>query len=1033
MKRLLLFLPLFLASVLLASAQVPAGYSEQSNYNDSFEDFADNVSATNLPLGWGYASTGTPYSGYFSRSTYKNTGMYALYVGNKVSSTVIDYLVTTPLKGQVSISMRAYSASSYYDDKQYLRFYEVSEDAEGNYIVGELVKEVVPTSTTYASYDITDLSDYARLAITGSYTYFDDLKASSALVKENAGLQVTAITGTWSDNNPLYADINGKAVYEGTFKVKNSGNVDLVAGHENYAVRITSQAENQITIPETIVPIQVNLAQGAESEEIPFTLECTMVDVSKDARSAIRVTSELLEYGVTATTSTSYKQTSWFTMKAYAPNLDVRNASGFRMSDYTTDLGLVDLPDAKTKMQLRSIGGSDLVLKEIQSTNPAVAFTTAEGDALEFPLTVPKTVEQDIYMAFTTSGGQSTELTFVYGNTYDDTEYNYVGKAISGVIKDPSLYFEDFTSYLTVPTGWCQPGWINEEGSNWSFNSYAQNTYAVNGLQAESGKMLISPKVTFAEGQSLTVAAQPRTTPASSDCHVKVYYSPDRSTWTLAGYIGYANSDGEATKTSAEDVDPSLVLPWAVTSGSATLNSYCKPYVVNGIPAGDWYIGFTSGYSIVDYIFGGKLAEVDNDIYINSFKVDGGKTMVNYPVTATVTYTNMTVNAAADRTVALYDGETLIEEKTGAELESYASETVVFTFTPHEAGELNLKVVISNTDGSYSVSTLTKNVNIKEESMISEVLVGERTSATGSYTPASLNYCSSRAEWIWDAEHLALDADADINSVTFYYYSTTNDLAGKKVSIYLLNTDETLVDNKITDLSSLTPVYQNEDYTFVKAGSSSEHAPLTFIFDTPFTYTGGNIHAIMVTEDLASASYAQYYFEYYNATYGSANYARADNYSAFMSKTSADKSTNVPVVSLGLAVVAPELTGAVTDAETNAPVAGAVVCIKSGDVVYTATTDADGQYTISVLQPTLDYTLTVTAEGYLNYTYADEVSLAGGNQTLNLEITPELPTGISSHNAVADDYAAVYNLAGQRVSPSHKGMVIINGRKRIIR
>ncbi len=1010
MKKRLSFLFLALLGIVLGTSASFAretgdtsGFVESEGYTYGFEDLKNSVGIGYLSQGWNYASSGTPTTYFFSRSTTKHAGSYALYAANKSSASTIDYMITPALKGTISFWAKAYSSSSSYASAQYVKFYSVTPNGDGSFSApseDNLIEKVeLGNNTSWTQYTLsTKLEDYAYVAFTSSYCYMDDLAADYALMPENPGLQVTAFNTDWNDTNALYADHDGKATFTGAIKVKNVGNVKLAAGRQDYSVTI-STTSSTVTIPETIIPIPVDLAVGEESAEIPVSIECTIADLaSGDARTALKATSNLLLFGTTATTTGNYKQTTgdnggYFTVKSPAPKLEVRNFKSDKMAEYATELGLADAP-ATTTVLLRSLGGSPVVLKNIVTTCEGVEFSI-DGEALTFPYSLNNGLEQNVTMTFTKTGGQATTLDFVYGNNYDDSEYHYVTKAVSAVVKDASLYFEDFDSYLTVPAGWCQPGWINQEGSNWSFDSSSQNTYAKNSRQEYPNAKLVTPKLTIAEGQTLTIAAQPEGTPGSNsyDCYVKVYYSADRQNWTLGGYIGYVNSSNVATKASAEGVDASLVKGWTVTSGTGNLNSsYCKAYVIDGIPAGDWYIGFQSGYSIIDYVFGGQLATLDNDLYVEELQVEATPAMVNYPVKATVKYTNMLDKAAPARTVALYNGETLIEEKDGAELDAYAAETVEFTFTPREAAEMNLKVVITNVDDEYEVATAPVALTIAEEVMASEVLVGTRTSSSTSNIPLALNWYNARGEWIWTADKLGLESGKDITSITFYYYNTGKDLPHKNVKIYLVNTDETVVAAVKTDVSGLTPVYSNDDYTFKMAGTSANHAEMKFILDTPFTYTGGNIKAIITSEDEAKGSYSSYSFEYYTANTGSSNYVRNDTYSSYLTG-SASTSTQVPVATLGYAAVAPTFTGAVT-ADGNA-VEGAKVTAVSDNVEYHATTDAEGKYEMSIFQPEKEYTIVV--DGVYGYDKAEVAASAEGNTIALVQHTVAIPETVNTY------------------------------------
>lgn len=975
MKRLFIFIQMLVAFVAGVSAQsIPEGYHEAADWTDSFEKAPGTISATATWPGWGYTSIGTPTTGFFSgRSSTKHTGSYGIYIGNKKSATNIDYLVTPALKGDVKIWMRA--SSTYTAGAYYMRFYEVTENEDGTFVLGDLVKEVVPPTTTFAQYDIATLSDYTRLAVTGSYVYFDDITADYAIVPEDPAMTVTNLTSVTTGN--LYADMEGKATYKGTFRVKNVGDVDLVPNRLNYSVTVTSNA-NATTIPETIIPMDVTLAPGEESADIPFEVVMSFTNNNgTDAYTGIRVTSNLLPNGTIATTSGNYQVSPWFYLKTVAPQLEVRNSSSFKMVDYTTELGLVDAP-ASTTLTFRSLGGSPVVLKNIVTTCPGITFAV-DGEPLTFPYTIEKNVEQNFTMTFNNAGGQSTTLDFVYGNNYNDDEYHYVTKAVSAVVKDASLYFEDFDSYLTVPTGWCQPGWVNEDGSNWSFDSMSSNTYAKNGTQAYPEGKLISPKITFAEGQALTISATPNgnSTYTTNDYYIKVWYSADRQNWTLANVIAKSST---YSYTSVKDVPAEKIIVWPNLAKSYSINaSDFDPIVITGIPAGDWYIGFQAGYSSIDYIFGGQLAPVDNDLYISSYDVEANPAMVNHPVKATVKYTNMVENAAAPRTVALYDGETLIEEKAGAELEGFASETVEFTFTPHTAGEMNLKVKIANTGDDYSVETLSKALTIAEEAMIGEVNVGEKT--TSQTYPLGSNFNKYRGEWIWTADKFNLDAGAVITSVTLKYNNTDKNMV-KKAKVYLMSTEEDAVDgSKFTPVAELTPNYSNDEFAM-----NINETDLVFNLSVPYTYDGKNIRVVF---DFDGTNYTTTKFDCYS---GKSYYYRNDNV-APTDASNVTQSGYIPVGKLGIAVTAPVFTGVVT-AEGNA-VEGAQVTAKAGEVEYYATTDAEGKYEMSILQPENEYTIVV--DGY-GYNKAEVAASAEGNNIALVRHTVALPETVNTFN-----------------------------------
>ena len=101
-------------------------------------------------------------------------------------------------------------------------------------------------------------------------------------------------------------------------------------------------------------------------------------------------------------------------------------------------------------------------------------------------------------------------------------------------------------------------------------------------------------------------------------------------------------------------------------------------------------------------------------------------------------------------------------------------------------------------------------------------------------------------------------------------------------------------------------------------------------------------------------------------------------------------------------------------------------------MTYTATTDADGNYTMQVFQAGLQYDVVVEAEGY--ETATDVVDFAAGNLDNDFVLT-STTTGINDVNAeVLDENAPIYDIMGRRLtSKPSQGIYIQNGRKYIAR
>lgn len=90
--------------------------------------------------------------------------------------------------------------------------------------------------------------------------------------------------------------------------------------------------------------------------------------------------------------------------------------------------------------------------------------------------------------------------------------------------------------------------------------------------------------------------------------------------------------------------------------------------------------------------------------------------------------------------------------------------------------------------------------------------------------------------------------------------------------------------------------------------------------------------------------------------------------------------------------------------ENGQPVVGAIVTLRSGDVVYTTTTDGAGNFTLKVDDTSLDYVMTCTAEGFIDGA-EKEVRFLGDavkcNYTLMPGATIKIPaSGICTYSSV---------------------------------
>jgi hypothetical protein len=97
----------------------------------------------------------------------------------------------------------------------------------------------------------------------------------------------------------------------------------------------------------------------------------------------------------------------------------------------------------------------------------------------------------------------------------------------------------------------------------------------------------------------------------------------------------------------------------------------------------------------------------------------------------------------------------------------------------------------------------------------------------------------------------------------------------------------------------------------------------------------------------------------------------------------------------------------------------------SEDRTFTVTNADKASLTATKDQAKIEETLTIAADGDLVLTQSKAINIYA------IAINADLPTGIQTVKAVKNADAATYNLAGQKVDNSFKGVVIKNGQKMI--
>lgn len=866
MKKIFTIIALAMACTVWAAT--PAGFVEQNDLNETFSGVSNTKS---VGLGWGWQD-GNPVKSYGTSTSGPIDGTY-IYQGSAYAADAVTkptLLITPQLKGRIQMHIKPQNVGEYYvtnylaKNKSFIRLY-AGHDEEGEIVFedapfAEHFFTAVPADAhnSYGWIDYeTSLEDYQYVGIQISYAGLDDLRAEKYLVPENrdmrCGSKSFTIDGFITENqSPFYADEEGHATFRGAVRMTNYGNVTLKVGDENYNLKLLSQG-SKITIPETIIAITQDCAPG-ETITIPVEVVMTSLTPSEDQRTAIRAIPGLIGAGMTVSSSDVYGQSEWFTVKSGLPKLHVRTPDNELAEEHESYVALSAAP-APVEFKLMSRGGAPVVLDSIVSNMSGIHYEL-DGKPMVFPATIPMGVDTMLSVVFDQAGTHVGNLTFYY--SHKGSTLSFVTRNIHISVYDPAQYMEDFDSYLTVPAGWCQAGWLNLEGSNWEFSSLAMNTYMQNTRREMGKSYIVSPKLHYEAGQTLTLGAQPRT--IANDVYLKVLISTDRHNWRVVGFLG---STSEATE---QEVNAALVQAWDIEGAksgdlSKLSATYCRPYSF-AMPEGDYYVGLAAGYSIVDYILGGTKAAIEHDFYL---QYDGPmRAVAGEPYHAGLIVRNMLDKGYSKRdyTVRLRQGETTLHTPSREAILPLAIDTFELAFTPEESGVET--IVAEILVGENVIASYSKTIYIAGPISHVVTTTDAEKIATCFNAPLNTEYGLSQTEWIYTGARINLEAGTEITSICFPYYSTGKEV-NSQTTIYIENTEDEAVDAEkgYTDFGEAIPFYM--DRTDYKVDGSAQHPSLMiFVADEPIIYTGQNLRIQM--SSTAADQNSRIYFQCENVS-----------------------------------------------------------------------------------------------------------------------------------------------------------------------
>lgn len=962
---------------------------------------------------WTYSETGgngdteeTP-SGWLSCGTQNKRNEFWDYVDDH------DYLITPVVNGKVT-----FSACYVYASDLFFRVYTMKEE-DGKLVIDQKLLDLDKTkdfkdqSRTFYQFEIPNVEG-KRLCFYFSNCGIDDFEAESAEIPEVSKLTIKKITpSTFGD----FVDADETNNYTVNFQasVTNTGNVTLTPGMENYSLSVLSADGSVIKTVAMDKELKPN-----ESTTVDVAVKRSYTEYPNKDTWTLRddLSKKTVEIGTI--TPGAY---------AAAPVLTPKFEGDKTVAEANFNKTVAD---KHMMFSLKNVSGQELKITSVTAPegyklNIAADAVVAKHDSLDV----------DVTLLAGTAGKKEGDLVIA-------TNQGDLTVKLKGEVAPETTWYADFEA-VNMPVGTIcdKSAWTLEyKASSWKTENDQRNMkIAQYGSDVEPYKF-ITPLLDFAEGETFEMdLARNTTTDSYGTYNFSILYSDDRVNWTSAKEIKF------------DDLS-SLVLDYT--------EYQFKHFVVDNIPAGKHYIAIAAVNGKVDNLIGGTPVEVAHDWMVSTTNFPS-KGQVNNKYTATATLLNNNLKAEEEGAykVELYVNDEAVAEAEAVKVEAGAENEYTFTYTPHEAGEITAKVVL--TAGDYKAESTEATVIVNREESLKDVTIG--TVAYGkdwsgdpkgySEGTAPMYHSSkySESESLLPASMLAgqLNKGDKISRIKFTGTCGTDGYKAN-VKIWMENTtDDKLVDAATgdgetstaddatttkfvdRDTTQMTQVFDGEvEYARTYTGWSTADGPLCeIVFDEPFVYDGNGLRLRFVHK-----SDQECYDIKYEKVADNENLCFRKNNKLWDSGVEEYAAQPLPVYHFVLQLEPAKVVGKVTDNEGVA-IANANITLKSDDVEYYATTAEDGTYSVDVIQSALTYKATAVSGEFM--VTADEDVVFGSETSKTVNFTLPFATGINTVTSAASAAnTKVYSIEGIKVSDKglkglKPGLYIVNGKKVVVK
>lgn len=947
---------------LIAASTLWAGQARADIVQNYTMDFNKSISTTahdfKVGSGWGHIvgkyTSPDDWEDYYVSYSYSSSdgrdGSGAIKVGSQNvgsyydSGTVNDLLVTPAVTGKASIWVKktsSYSSST-------IKFYAVTLE-NGKYKMGDQIEVEIPKpSTDWVQINLPEQNNQ-YIGIRAENLYIDDFAADKADIVLQKSLLVSKVS--YNGKSKVDCDAEGNFPISYEVSITNNGDVDLTEGTEGYSLSVRNYSKGNAVV--FTQPLKGNLAVGAS----------TTVTVSGIVNS--NTYPDRNRYDVFEDLTNTSKYGAWIEPVPYKPVLTMRNDDGkIDNGTETFAWGMVNASTDK-KFNIRNDGAAPLNITKVVVPD---GFTTS----LAAPLTIAAHETKDFTVTMTAEkpGIYSGEFK-VSGEGVDDFSFN-----VSGTVLDPAKYYANFNDDQIPAGAYAEDGWeVKQRDAASSDNPYLLS----NGSQNTDNKF-VTPLLKVAEGEKMTVdVARTNFSTDGDGVYLNIYYSADRTNWTPARKI----TADELSATRAEDY------PYYFGE--------LKSFVIDNIPAGNYYIGFGAGYTSIDNIYGFEKVDVAHDLMLTASKLPATAVVNNaYTATATLLNVNAKDEAADSYTASLYvDGEVVATVPAKA-IASGEKAEFSFSYTPHKAGAAEAYIEFKNAADNYTVTSEKVSVDVKEEQATGTVTVGNgnTTSNKTAIDWYDANGSGAHMDNLYKPEMLekyGLKKGVKITSVSY----TGKSFNDKTVSDILLTAYVGAVDAAKFEAGKNYESLQKVDvYTGKSTIDFVDGKTYTTTITLPEPIIWDGTSAIRVLTYVKADKYVNVKFNAddsdNNSYYGSGAPGEASSLSA---KPTA-------VAEFGIQTEPSVIAGNITC--NDKAVAGATVTLTSGDVIYTGASDDKGAYSINVIQNDKKYNLTVSAPGYIDYTENDVDLSKSLNKNIVLEKVGPVAFDESKDNTIEE-------------------------------